>query len=291
MGQIYKAAWRVCVWLGQPDEQSCDTHSVLGKKRPMDTYDSMMWSHSRIEPTRHAKGQSDEWKRTERDLPYFQTWYDMISSSLVRNDSHWWTRAWVYQEHILAKKVLWCTGPYQYAIPAPNFSRFLRNDRLSWGGNMSLVSNDFAGYLAPRANSRRLTSLHHHAYASSLMAATEPRDKVYSLLGISERSEVKQITPDYTKPVHCVFAEATYACILGPTSLQIFQGVPSRSHYMPSVPGLPTWALDWQKTRNDMLLRKGYIHGKAAKIAALPLHNAKVDANLREAFYGRYSFG
>lgn len=50
--------------------------------------------------------------------------------------------------------------------------------------------------------------------ASNSLIATNPRDKIYALLGLVSEfqdDDVSKPVPDYTKPIEHVFIEATYS--------------------------------------------------------------------------------
>jgi hypothetical protein len=56
--------------------------------------------------------------------------------------------------------------------------------------------------------------------------STDPRDKIYGLLGLVKAEESQQINPDYSKPVSQVFAECLFAVIQEQNSLDSLRKVP-----------------------------------------------------------------
>ena len=78
------------------------------------------------------------------------------------------------------------------------------------------------------------------------LSSTDPRDKVYSILGISGFSGMR-IRPDYTKPVHMVFSEAAASLLReGKLSFYLYAPLhPSREgHDWHRLPHLPSWVPD-----------------------------------------------
>lgn len=78
-----------------------------------------------------------------------------------------------------------------------------------------------------------------------MFSATDPRDRIYGLLGIASRNvESPQIYPDYDKPVEKLYAEVTRLIIahlaeLGTPKLETIAMV--RDSQKRSIPSLPTW--------------------------------------------------
>lgn len=87
------------------------------------------------------------------------------------------------------------------------------------------------------------------------MQCADPRDKVYSLLGLLKDSHRAQIPVDYTLDVAQVFMQATYADIEASQNLDILCLV-SRPCQI-DIPALPSWAVDFTFARHD---RHGRFH-------------------------------
>ena len=72
----------------------------------------------------------------------------------------------------------------------------------------------------------------------SQLRSTDPRDKIYSLLGIALDAEQLKIVPDYSKSVEEVYTDAA-AKILSLGKSEIL-------HYVhPQTPNMPSWVPDW----------------------------------------------
>ncbi|KAK0649992.1 hypothetical protein B0T16DRAFT_411009 [Cercophora newfieldiana] len=78
--------------------------------------------------------------------------------------------------------------------------------------------------------------------------ATDPRDKVFAVLGlVGDENPKPQLQPDYTKPMHQVYREAAASVIISENSLDLLlaaSGTRARD-------GLPTWVPDWRREAND----------------------------------------
>jgi hypothetical protein len=75
--------------------------------------------------------------------------------------------------------------------------------------------------------------------------ATDPRDKIFGLLGIAMCKQIDPITPDYSKTTQQVFTEATIASILESSAFLYFDFTIDPPEGLTKVPGMPSWAVDF----------------------------------------------
>lgn len=171
----------------------------------------------------------------------------------------WFNRVWVVQEMALAIK-----SPTLYlgqqSVRWDQFHDYLNmldhllQSRNSWG---ELLSSSGILDVKIRVNrlasirrdaSHRSTTLMDQLARTSLLQATDPRDKVYGVLGICNASPFQTlIVPDYSKSVQQVFIEATQTMLLHMCPYFCFPLRPP--HDQPLEPlveplNLPSWALD-----------------------------------------------
>lgn len=71
--------------------------------------------------------------------------------------------------------------------------------------------------------------------------ATDPRDKVYAVLGLVSDRSIDTVIPDYTQPVRAVYQTATFNIINAESNLDILQRAITKSRRS----GLPSWCLDF----------------------------------------------
>lgn len=169
----------------------------------------------------------------------------------------WFGRVWVAQELALSQR-----DPKVYlgtlTIPWSNFYKYVINLDLrkpdSLDGHPRLFpfmqTMDKVQRLG-RVRAFRTTSLNLQIYRSAPALATDPRDKVFGLLGICAFNPGQAaVTPDYTKSTQRVFAEATISMLqegdnlpYGLLPMQPPRIVPEGSPYR-RFPDLPSWVLD-----------------------------------------------
>lgn len=70
---------------------------------------------------------------------------------------------------------------------------------------------------------------------------TDPRDRIFTLFGISQELDITVPSPDYSDPLSRIYATATVACSTNDSSMEFFYNVPSDSRRA----GLPSRAVDW----------------------------------------------
>lgn len=72
-------------------------------------------------------------------------------------------------------------------------------------------------------------------------ASTDPKDKIFALLGLLKELDFRCITPDYGKSLEEIYREAAVMAITGDQDLFILFQAPSDKRQ----PGLASWAPDW----------------------------------------------
>lgn len=169
----------------------------------------------------------------------------------------WFGRVWVAQELALSQK-----DPTVYigtkAFPWSQMYEYIVG--LEGRKPSSLEGHPMiTSYMESMERVRRLgrvralptTSLNLQIFRSAPALATDPRDKLYGILGICvSESDTPTITPDYTKTITRVFNEATVAMLNEPCHLP-YGLIPLQPPKDPSLgslyhrsPDLPSWVLD-----------------------------------------------
>ena len=239
MHDIYSNAARVIVWLSAEWEGSeIAKTAILHLGNDL----SLHWDDS-ISPFLEVNGM------TMRST--------QLQTLIVRFfSSSWWTRLWTVQEFILAREVLFQCGKTILQIQEMN--GILR----SFGSHVSNCCQKFLhrelhfadnteNFQMPQALSRFWTVSHpYNRHPSPFILglelfrereASDPRDKLYGMLGLARGLYKDIIEPDYTKPVEKVFEEFTLAVIERTKSLDILGfAYGSRSCNVPSY--VPDWS-------------------------------------------------
>ncbi|KAM7218408.1 hypothetical protein V8F06_006172 [Rhypophila decipiens] len=194
----------------------------------------------------------------------------------------YWTRAWIYQEMVLAREATMYVG----------------KDSISWDDAETVVLaidalEDFLGMLEPPGNETRVVGVYHHFYNAALARAqrkalglggaptllealcvrrptdaTDPRDKVYSLLGVVKEHFIglpelpsgEHVVIDYSRLVEQVYKDVVRHIVKKTNSLDVLCACqnPDRDN------GLPSWTPDWRVKRTNGPIQNpdqwGHIH-------------------------------
>ncbi|TGO58927.1 hypothetical protein BOTNAR_0172g00120 [Botryotinia narcissicola] len=161
----------------------------------------------------------------------------------------WWRRTWVFQEIVLTKSirlhygtvsVTWniLNGAHLYfyylsskcavspiVVPVGVYEAMKR---------ISIIKG--VRYCRARGLGVRLTQL---LYLDRLSFCSDPRDRIYALLGLAEDQD--SVSPDYTKPVQWVLQDAVQRLIEKERSLNIICMLPKSRR----MDGLPFWVPDF----------------------------------------------
>jgi hypothetical protein len=248
MAQIYQSACVVVMWLGREDEETeraCSGLTLLSQEKQL--------------LVRSMAGQ-----RVSHVAPTIVTEYiDALSKFLQRS---WFMRAWVIQELLLAQKTRFICGQHEPTWEdIASVSGFLTISK--WKTAFGRVV--FSSISAPaRLNAAKRTfdqghedDLLYHLIRSRTFRAEDPRDKVYSLLGlvqVKERrgSNKSTLSADYSlTPTETYVATAVH--ILKTSSSLLLLGHAEGEDYQELRP-LPSWVPDWSVSVSVGLGITGY---------------------------------
>lgn len=230
MGDIYGQTTRTVVWLGSGDEDSKRAFKIceqLAKEAVM--------LKSNLDPS-----------IDNLTFPEYNK-NDSCLDNLV-DDCPWWRRVWIVQEIILASDALIVCGSNEidWKVFCQAIDRLIAA-QLTDGVVMGLVEEEpfrwYKSIISMRSLSLteslgdKLLDLLIHVRERE---ATNPRDKVFSVLGLMDgKSEAMGIIPDYTGSTEEVFRH-TAVCILRHSSTLDILGLASMT-----AKGLPSWAPSW----------------------------------------------
>lgn len=246
MGPIYSKATLGCVWLGTGNSRDAKKANTIFRKllhslKQLKGED--MFEMSRLAARETCKHlDSGDWRAL---------------GSVFR--SSWFTRKWVIQEVLLPRIVMCRMGAciWDWHLVSIFASAFTVR------GTFDLIPPDLkdtysVGLLSAIAlrfghKSRRLTDL---LLTTTEFETTDPRDQVYSLLGLVEAGIPNGLTVDYNLPVSKILTMGCKAAIEQDRSLEILEQafvVRSPENLLP-YGNLPSWVnqltsgrLDWTK--------------------------------------------
>jgi len=248
MGDIFKMAERVIVWVGPSTEDSrlaIQTLDYLGRQVVSTTDRRRAPAPGTIEKT---------WFDSSVQLPFDDSTWKAISNLLQRS---WFERLWVVQEAHLARRGLFLCGEdeldwitFRYAILALWY-----NKAASWSlpPVMRLIGNLVE--LLPEKHP--ISDVFYQVYSRS---CTDSRDRVYGLYGLFPRSFQELINPNYSSPVGQVYKDTTIAHIKYSKRLELLR----LCHMENSHSGIgPSWVPDFSSKlkisrRMDWQFAAGY---------------------------------
>lgn len=248
MGRIYSQAERVSVWLGYDEEKLIS--EVL-------RYVTLVAQSCR-EFARENNVDTDDkgwcFRVREFSIGVNTTPTPLLERGLSTLYSRpWFSRLWCVQEIVLAKDALVLWGEQEVPwddvglaatyIYIKEISPSLRDDETRF---YKATRAEYAAY-------KYAFDLSDFSFLETLMSfrdchSTDPRDKVYGLLGIADlKSEVGDpFKPDYGKSVGQVFADAAVYIIRVTGSLDIFSSIGHPAAYNGD-DGYTSWAPRWDK--------------------------------------------
>ena len=231
MRDIYESATRVRVWLGEEVES---TAAAFALTRGLVSLESKIEKASLLTLEDIEKnmgdvraGQRVDWKAL--DLIYWLPWFN---------------RTWIIQEIALAKRAQVQCGshemPWDYLVAA---EIIIVKHHLT-----SAVDIDpgpitaMQAYRNATVNGER-PSLLELMSSSRSNQSTDPRDKVYGLLGIAADIEAHEIDPDYTLPVGDIYRNLAVLYIRKQNNLDVLSAV--EDYRWRVYKKLPSWVPDW----------------------------------------------
>ena len=239
MANIYTLASRVVIWMGLPSKtfdtrKAVDNIVYMSRQLEYGT-DDMAWRSPDA-----SEDENERWFDEEWELPFTTLECEGIRDLLNRN---WVGRLWVVQEAYLANRsAIMQWGSHYFAVQEiKKVARCLAvNDRL-----LLPKLRDAAFNIYRTLNIEKGASLSSLLFESLNRECTDPRDRVYGVLGIAPPEVAKIIKPDYgaASTALKVYRDAFLAHLKLTRRIEMFVGTrPNPS------PGWPSWVPDWQAT-------------------------------------------
>lgn len=167
----------------------------------------------------------------------------------------WASRVWVIQEVALAQKLMMITGSVATHMDIDFMTR-VRGRAKAAGLH---VPGPLAWDPIISAPTRDLLSMLH---MSRNCLSTDPRDKVYGLLGLTGERLQSLITVDYTQSIEEVLIHTARAIILFREDLDILAYASTSRGARHANGKLPTWVPDWTEHYDDAVVTPQFIGRK-----------------------------
>jgi hypothetical protein len=268
MGDIYKYAGRVCVWLGESEERTWMSFRLLEDwaSRVQSSDDKVrLWEQFlELRDVKHNFPSKESHSNravtgAEASAPAVEdNAREDILQILFRKA--WFSRVWTLQETIIPspeKVVVVCGSrifPWTIMLCAAISPWFVVADAntMETMFRRCAITNSIHSFLdidtsvAPKAGPMGINE----SMVSTLsilqlgrdMDTKDDKDRIYSLYGILKHKGHSIPEPDYSKSVEDIFADATLACIQNDGCLDFLYLVPS----LDRLPGLGSWVVDWK---------------------------------------------
>ncbi|OCT54968.1 hypothetical protein CLCR_02818 [Cladophialophora carrionii] len=255
MGEIFKKADGVLIWLGEMDD---DSRIAMVAVDNIINQPKLIEGHTDISARLQARLNETRYKTADPFSPIFKR--------------SWFHRMWTIQEALLGpvdRVIVQCgnaTMPWIYLVGLA-----FALDGAEYGSNTwaraihvharlsaSLSHLDQERYeralpesatvLEPSVESEPRAEGFHFPISlffddAREKLATDPKDKVFALYGIFQEFQIAIPRPDYNKPMQEIYKESAIASIKNDKDLSILYYVPSPSRH----PGLASWVPDWSQ--------------------------------------------
>ncbi|RFU28429.1 hypothetical protein B7463_g7909, partial [Scytalidium lignicola] len=191
----------------------------------------------------------------------------------------WFTRVWIVQEFLLGlrhTRILLCGKD---SVPWPQLERVFNDTKPStWrtgGADAVLISRGyiammkFQDFARDNMNSLALIDLFRS------FNATDPRDKIYGMLGLLSDSERSEIQPDYRNTVDEIYTRFAKQWIKKTRSLEIL----SSCQFNPIQRKLNSWVPDWDN--KILALPQKATYARLSDVIRMPFLRAGQTARCR----------
>lgn len=106
----------------------------------------------------------------------------------------------------------------------------------------------FLAQMRDMRQSGKALSLYDLLWTTASKGSTNPRDRIYALLGIANSRDREALIPDYDKSVAEVFMDMTRHLVLSPPFLDTLQ----LGEVRPNLNHLPSWRVDYSTPENGV---------------------------------------
>lgn len=231
MGNIYSFSDRVFVWLGPAVDGETEHLPSLVESL------SSLWNDRDESDTSIVT--EDDFERYDIPLVTEGIWQSFLA--LLRRP--WTRRVWVIQEVALSSKTVVLCGNTLFdweklAVAAKVIDEYRMFDSSQLVGTDGIPAIDD---IRVQARDEELLGLDFTLSITREYQATDPRDRVYALLGLVETEDSEAIQPDYTISTADLYMKVAWYFINKYETLDILAQV----GFGAGLKGLPSWVPDW----------------------------------------------
>ena len=269
MGQIYRKASAVLIWLGEDvngskTEQACKCMNLLKNGRPrlkklrMSEFEGLSENTTQVNSFLGVTRRSPDDLHRDLEIPLLSSPGFEALLDLLKNP--WFSRAWTWQESFLAKKRTFFRGSWSWCGQLLIEVCLILGELSSVCGYKDSLLNEYFNVLPMLAGldfwTRREESTKHYLELPALLTlrrgsgCTYPSDLLYSLLGAAREST--DIEVDYKQSFEIIFAKSTWRIMIQSGNTSILSKV--ELDRQPST--LPSWVPD-RRVRGETLRVSG----------------------------------
>ena len=249
MWNVYRSASQSIIWLGKDDEDSETAKTFITQLAAT--------SNGNLHKLELSSSIDDIEFFSKLGIPHFsmQRWGCLVR--FLRRS--WFRRAWIVQEVVLARKLRVLCGSLEMdwddIAKAINFLSTNTNLEFMWRVRQKIDLSRTHLLKEHFQLIKMLRTAHQGGGTYNLLVmvnktlgslSTNPRDKIYALLGLCCQSpwflgncHCPEITPDYSRSVPQVFTEATRAMLQSNQNLSLLSIAGLVRN--PNIPDLPSW--------------------------------------------------
>jgi len=239
MGDIYRAACRVVVWLGPEEHDSShafDIMHAIGSSIDVD------WTNLTYKTKEAVDNPSSSMLEELQNYGFQDQGAHAVSRLLQR---HWFERLWIRQEIGLATQATVRCG--RLSMPWHLFQDAIAFIYLNCGVLMVTLGDQYASFasrivLLHGVCARGVYHLQHLRGDLAHVLCSDPRDKIYGMLSVLHPSQHNiGIVPDYTRDVALVYQDITIRFINHTRNLSILL----QCELQDTPLHMPTWVPNW----------------------------------------------